>query len=145
MTKDNADNGFQPEVTLAYCRRAFGAGQEPPQGRRAGGGFSVRLMMLPCSSKLQLPHLLRILEQGADALEVVACPEGACQFLQGNQRADKRIAYARNLLDQVGMGAERLGITRAAGLDLDGLLECAGRRAQLVRDLGPNAMKGDNS
>ena len=144
MTQNTAQKDFSPEVTLAYCRRAFGAGTEPPQGHRAGRGFTARLVMLPCSSKLQLHHLLRILEQGTDALELVACPEGGCQFLQGNQRANKRIGYARELLDQAGLGAARLGITRAASLELDGLMECAERRARLVQDLGPNPMKGDN-
>ncbi|MCF8099817.1 MAG: hydrogenase iron-sulfur subunit, partial [Desulfarculaceae bacterium] len=70
------------------------------------------------------------------------CPEKACQHLVRSNRAEKRIARGRGLLEQVGMGAERVGLDRGAGLSLDDLMEMAGQRAEAVRALGPNPMKG---
>jgi F420-non-reducing hydrogenase iron-sulfur subunit len=139
---NNSTADFQPQITLLYCRQSLAADAKPVQGQRAGEGFSVRLVLLPCSSKVQLPHLMRLLEKGADGLQIAACPEKACQHLVGSNRAEKRIARGRGLLEQVGMGAERLGLDRGAGLSLDDLMEMAGQRAEAVRALGPNPMKG---
>ena len=87
-----ADSGgrFQPEVVLLYCRQALAPAAPPPQGNRGGDGFTTQLVMLPCSSKLELPNLLDILAHGADAVLVAACPAKTCRFLVGNQRAEKR-------------------------------------------------------
>jgi coenzyme F420-reducing hydrogenase delta subunit len=139
---NKANQSFQPDITLLYCRQTLAQGVKPVEGRRAGEGFSARLVVLPCSSKVQLPHLMRLLEKGSDGLQIAACPSKACQHLVGSNRAERRLAYAQGLLEQVGMGAQRLGLERGAGLKLDDLLEMAGRRAEAVRALGPNPMKG---
>ena len=137
-----AMENFQPEITLLYCRQSLSPQAKPVEGRRAGEGFTARLVVLPCSSKVQLPHLMRLLQAGGDGLQIVACPEKACQHLVGSNRAENRINYAQSLLEQVGMGAERLGLERGAGLSVQDLLDMAGRRAEAVRALGPNPMKG---
>lgn len=143
MTAADSGGRSQPEVVLLYCRQALAPAAPPPQGQRAGDGFTARLVMLPCSSKLELPHLLDILAQGADAVLVVACPEKTCRFLVGNRRAEKRLGRGRDLLAQVGMPAERLALVRGSGLDFEKLMGLAAGRADAVRALGPNPMKGD--
>jgi len=135
-------DSFQPEITLLYCRQSLAQGVKPVQGRRQGEGFTARLVVLPCSSKVQLPHLMRLLQAGSDGLQIAACPEKACQHLVGSNRAENRVTYGQSLLEQVGMGAARLGLERAAGMSLDDLMQMAGRRAEAVRALGPNPMKG---
>ncbi|MBU2518420.1 MAG: hydrogenase iron-sulfur subunit [Proteobacteria bacterium] len=139
---NNSTAEFQPRITLLYCRQSLAPEVKPVQGSRTGQGFSVRLVLLPCSSKVQLPHLMRLLEQGSDGLQIAACPEKACQHLVGSTRAEKRLNRGRELLEQVGMGAERLGLERGAGLTLEDLMQMAGRRADAARALGPNPMKG---
>lgn len=134
----------QTEIVLLYCRQTLAPEAKPAEGVHQGEGFSVKLVVLPCSSKMQVQHLLRILEEGFDAIQIVACPEKTCRFLVGNNRAQRRVDRARGLLEQVGMGAERLGLERASGLESDDLMKLAGRRAEQVRELGPNPMKGDN-
>jgi F420-non-reducing hydrogenase iron-sulfur subunit len=97
--------------------------------------------MMPCSSKIEVPHILRVLEQGVDGVEVAACPESKCHFLVGSLRAEKRVDYTRRLLDEIQIGAERLGISRGTGLSAKKLMGLAERRAEAVKTLGPNPMK----
>ncbi|MCK5850444.1 MAG: hydrogenase iron-sulfur subunit [Kiritimatiellae bacterium] len=124
-----------PEIVLLYCRQAVL--QEVNVDLLTGNAdcFSVRAVMLPCSSKVQVPYLLKILDDGADAVEVVACHSDACRFLVGSDKAEKRIAYAGKLLDEIGIGAERLGITRANGLSAEKLMDIARGRAEAVRSI----------
>ena len=128
---------FLPEITLLYCRQCLASGAKPVEGRRAGEGFSARLVVLPCSSKVQLPHLMRLLEAGSDAVQIAACPEKACQHLVGSNRAENRIKYGQGLLETVGMGAGRLGLERGAGLSLDDLLAMAAAGPRPCGPWGP--------
>ena len=71
-------------------------------------GISVRLGVLACSSKLEILHVLRALETGADGVALWTCPSKACKFGRGSIRAGKRIERARRILDQIGLESKRL-------------------------------------
>jgi F420-non-reducing hydrogenase iron-sulfur subunit len=135
------DEDFEPEIVLLYCRQTVNGGDGVETAAAGVTGFSVRPVMMPCSSKVQVSHLLRIIEEGADGLEMVACPEESCSLLVGSVRARKRIEQARSLLGEIGMGEDRLGITHGSGLSVGDLMGAAGRRADAVRRLGANPMK----
>lgn len=135
------ETGFKPDVVVLYCQHCIGNGVEVAVKSQEASDFSIRPMMMPCSSKIEVPYILRILEQGADAVEVIACPDGGCRFLIGSLRAEKRIDYIRGLLDQVNIGAERVGISRGQGLSAEELVALAAGRAEATKNLGPNPMK----
>ena len=98
--------------------------------------------MVPCSSKIQLPHLLKLLETGAAGVIVFACPEDECRFLEGSSRVQRRIEYARELVEQVGLGAERLALVRGKEMSAGEVLERVDEFVQVVAELGPNPVKG---
>ena len=124
------------EIVLLYCRQAVLQDVNVDLVAGNAKGFSVRAVMLPCSSKVQVPYLLKILDDGADAIEVVACHSKACRFLVGSDKAEKRIAYAGGLLDQIGVSSECLGITRAHSLTAEKLMEIAVARVEAVKGMG---------
>jgi len=104
-------------------------------------GLSVRAVMMPCSSKIEVPYVLKLLESGVDAVEIVACPEKSCKLMTGSLRAEKRVEYIRDLLGKIGYAPERVGISRKLSQTPDELMEIAVARADAVRDLGANPMK----
>jgi coenzyme F420-reducing hydrogenase delta subunit len=136
MNPSRTQQDFEPEIVVLYCERA--AAPPPAEHDRP---LHLREVVVPCTSKIEISHLLKILEQGADAVQVVGCPEGDCQFLTGSRRTERRIEFARKLLAEAGMGEERLAMERARAMEGTGLLELAGRRAAAVAPLGPNPMK----
>ncbi len=53
---------------------------------------------------------------------LVTCPEGICNYRQGNLRAQKRLDYAKGLIAEIGICPESLEIVRSArNLSLDAL------------------------
>lgn len=141
MSKRSKQSQFEPEVVVLYCQRCACENTDLGAEADRANGFSVQPAMMPCSSKIEVPHILKILERGADAVEVVACPPDACQFLTGSLRAEKRVDYIRGLLDEAGVGAERVGISHGPGLSAKELIGLAASRAEAVKTLGPNPMK----
>ena len=71
-------------------------------------GSRVKFFPLPCSGRIEPLHFLRALEAGADLVYLITCPEKVCRYQQGNLRAWKRIAYARKLIEEIGLDPERL-------------------------------------
>jgi coenzyme F420-reducing hydrogenase delta subunit len=132
---------FKPEIVMLYCQHCIMDGVNIMAESQQSSGFSVRPVMMPCSSKIEVPYILKILEEGTDGVEIVACPVNKCRFLIGSHRAEKRVEYIRRLLDEISIGAERLGLSHGSGLSYKALSGLVAGRAQAIKTLGPNPMK----
>ncbi|MHC4176526.1 MAG: hydrogenase iron-sulfur subunit [Planctomycetota bacterium] len=132
---------FDPEIVVLYCQHCVAGDASVTVASQQTRGLSVRPKMMPCSSKVEIPHLLKILEQGADGVELVACPQDRCRFLVGSLKAEKRVDRASGLLDEIRMGGQRLGLSRRTKLAAEDLIALARARAEAVKPLGPNPMK----
>lgn len=141
MSKNGDHSAFVPEILLLLCRNCRGADADISAISPKTDAFSLRASMLPCSSKVEVSALLKIFENGEDGVEVVGCGKERCRFLTGSTKASQRIQYTRRLLDEVELGADRLGMTHSEALSADALVELARLRAEAVKDLGPNPMK----
>ncbi len=142
MSRVTSTGDFEPEITILYCQYSVTRDADLSAIEKQASGFKVKFFMLPCSSKVEVAHLLRILESGIDGIQVIGCPDKLCRFLVGNQRAEKRVEYVRRLLGEIDVGADRIGMGRGQEMEAGELLELAGIRAEKVRKIGPNPMKG---
>ena len=90
------------------------AGQ-PPSRPQTEWPISVHEVALPCTGRLQPEHLLKAFEAGADAVCVIACARDNCHYLEGSRRADRRVEHVKELLDELGLGSERLMVFHLPG------------------------------
>ena len=70
--------------------------------------IAVNQIRLPCAGRLQPEHILKAFEEGYDAVCVIVCAEDNCHCLEGSKRGHRRVDYVRGLLDDIGVGRERL-------------------------------------
>jgi coenzyme F420-reducing hydrogenase delta subunit len=68
----------------------------------------VHEVPLPCTGRLQPEHVLKAFEAGADAVCIITCVGDDCHYLEGSQRTERRVQYVRELLDEIGLGGQRL-------------------------------------
>ena len=136
---------FEPEIVILYCQNCVVEGTELADSTRRFSGLMMRLVVMPCSSKVEISHLVKILEQGTDGIQVVRCPDGECHFLNGNIKAKNRVEYVRGLLDEIDFGSERVGIAKGNGFRPEDLFNLAADRAHAVQSLGPNPMKKEKN
>jgi len=96
------------KLVVFYCHHQAGTVQQFfPEGNSAGG-LEVQKISLPCSGKLEVFHLIKTLENGADGVVLGGCPEGECRYLIGSQRAKGRVNYTRKILQGIGIEGERV-------------------------------------
>ena len=64
---------------------------------------SIEIVRVPCTGRVDIIHLLKALESGADGVYVAGCMEGDCHYLTGNLKARKRVDFVQNVLEtQIG-------------------------------------------
>lgn len=99
-----------PNLALFYCQHTPESGEGDRQSLEAKYGKSLRLFPMPCSSRIEPIHLLRALEEFADAVYVITCPEGECRYSDGNLRARKRVQRVREAMASIGLKGDRVGL-----------------------------------
>jgi coenzyme F420-reducing hydrogenase delta subunit len=102
---------------------------------------TIRIIKVPCTGKVDLAHILRSFEKGADGVYVVGCLEGDCRFNTGNLRARKRVEQASKILDIVGVGGERVRMFNLSSGEGPRFAEIAIEMTEKIKKLGPNPIK----
>lgn len=113
MAKENEN-----VLALFYCRNTPESGESIRQDLEEKYQGAVRFFPLPCSGRLDPVHLLRALEEFADAAYIITCPVGACRYFEGNRRAKKRVARTQELLGVIGLENERIGMVANEATDM---------------------------
>jgi coenzyme F420-reducing hydrogenase delta subunit len=105
---------------------------------------SIKIIRVPCTGKVDVIHILRAFEKGADGVYVVGCMEGDCHFNKGNFRARKRVEQARKLLEDIGIGGERVRMYNLSSSEAPLFVEYAKEMSEKILELGPNPIKEAN-
>jgi coenzyme F420-reducing hydrogenase delta subunit len=102
----------------ANCARQ-GAGSPASHSRPTTPDFRwahiAREVIVPCTGRLQPEHLLRPFEAGTDLVCVIACEEDNCHYVEGSCRANRRCTYVIGLLEEIGLGPDRLMLFHLPG------------------------------
>jgi len=102
---------------------------------------SVRIIRVPCTGKVDVLHILRCFERGADGVYVVGCREGDCHYQNGNFRARKRVEQARQMLDQIGVGGQRVRMCNLSSSDAPLFVRFAEEMHAAVMSAGPSPVR----
>jgi coenzyme F420-reducing hydrogenase delta subunit len=102
---------------------------------------SIKIIRVPCTGKVDVQHILRAFEKGADGVYVVGCMEGDCHYNAGNFRARKRVEQAQKLLDTVGIGGERVRMYNLSSSEGPLFAKFAIEMEEKILELGPNPIK----
>ena len=94
---------FEPTIVAFCCHFCAYTAADLAGTMRLQYPPNVRIVRLPCTGKVDVRFLLEAFEKGADGVYVAGCLEGDCHFLTGNFRAKKRVAYAKRILDEIGI------------------------------------------
>ena len=81
---------------------------------------------------------MRAFEAGADAVIVLACPQGQCRNIDGNIRAAKRVLRMKKLVDDIGLDGRRLTIVDISAEDEHAVEHIINQTLNDLEGLGPN-------
>ncbi|HWR39317.1 MAG TPA: hydrogenase iron-sulfur subunit [Patescibacteria group bacterium] len=110
-------------------------------GPPADSKIKLETVELPCAGKVDGRLLLEAFEKGADAVFVAGCPEHECMNVKGSSRARKRLEHVQDILNQVGVGGDRLVMYNVSGTQGPRFAQIAKEMDELVKKLGPSPLK----
>lgn len=90
---------------------------------------------------MDILFVLKAFKEGADAVFVGGCAPGQCGYIDGNLKAEKRIKFAKEILDKIGFGGERLEIFWIPASESKLFAERAKEMYERAKKLGPNPIK----
>ena len=125
-------------LALFYCQNTPESGEPQRQALEKKYASSLKLFPIPCSGRLDPLHLLKALEEFADAAYVIACPEGACRYFEGNLRATKRVDMTARTIAQIGLEKDRVGIVANSKEDPKPMAELAEEILNRTIELPPS-------
>lgn len=132
---------FEPVIVAFCCHYCAYTAADMAGSQRLCYPPNIKIVRVPCSGKVDAIHIMKAFEKGADGVYVAGCLDGDCHFKNGNVRAAKRVDYVRKLLDDIGIGGERLEMVKISAGMGDRFAEIAERITEKIRALGPNPIK----
>ncbi|PKM80222.1 MAG: hydrogenase iron-sulfur subunit [Firmicutes bacterium HGW-Firmicutes-14] len=131
---------FQPKIVAFCCYYCAYSAADLAGSMRLQYPPTIRMIEQPCSGRIDIQLILQAFEDGADGVYVAGCLEGDCHFLKGNYRAKRRVAEAKKILDDVGIGGERVEMYNLSGSMGPRFAEVAHEMHDRIKGLGPSPL-----
>jgi len=132
---------FEPIVLCFACQWcSYGAAdlagvsriQYPP---------NVRIIRVPCSGRVDVLHVVKAFQNGADGVIVTGCHIGDCHYIDGNVKAKDRVEVLKKALEALGIEPERLEIGFASSSEGQKFAKMMTNFVEKITKLGPNPLK----
>lgn len=105
----NSGAGVSTRIVTFVCQES--GWRAIREAMSAGTTFeNVRFLPVPCSGRVDVLHILKAFEEGADGVMVLACFKDSCRYVAGNYVAERKVAYVKTVLREIGIEPERVKI-----------------------------------
>ena len=132
---------FEPVIVAFCCHYCAYTAADMAGSMRMSYPVNVKIIRVPCSGKVDTIHIVKAFEKGADGVYVAGCLEGDCHFKNGNIKAARRVAYVKKLLDDIGIGGQRVEMKMLSAGMGERFAQIAVDFTEKIRQLGPNPIK----
>jgi len=134
----SSSESFEPVVLCFACQWcSYGAAdlagvsriQYPP---------NVRILRVPCSGRVDVLHVLKAFQNGADGVIITGCHIGDCHYIDGNVKAKDRVDVIKKSLDALGIDPERLEMGFVSSSEGQRFATMMTDFVEKIRKIGPN-------
>ncbi len=143
MSVSAEEQAFEPLIIVFGCNWCSYAGGDLAGTSRMSYPPNVRVIRVPCSSRVSPNFVLRAFQRGADGVLVAGCHPGDCHYVTGNYYARRRLSALRRFLEFIGIEPERFEVHWISGSEGAKFAKVMGEATEKIRALGPNRKMRD--
>ncbi len=132
---------FEPKIIAFLCNWCSYAGADLAGVSRMQYPPNIRIHRVMCSGRVDINFILEAFLAGADGVLVAGCHPGECHYITGNLIAKRRVEFARNLLESIGINPKRLKLTWVSASEGKKFQDVATEFIEEIRKLGPSKLK----
>jgi F420-non-reducing hydrogenase iron-sulfur subunit len=136
---------FEPKIIAFCCQYCAYAAADLAGSMRLRYAPNIRIVLVPCSGTIDVIHILRAIEDGADGVLVAGCLEGGCHFIEGNFKAKRRVRMVKDLVSRLGIEEERVEMFNLSSAEGPRFAEIANEMTERIKALGPSPLRRENS
>ncbi len=138
MSLARQKEAWEPLIVAFCCNWCSYAGGDLAGTSRISYPANVKVIRVPCSSRVNPNFILRAFQRGADGVVVAGCHPGDCHYISGNYHARRRLSTFRRLLEFAGIEPERFEVHWISASEGAKFSEVMSRVTENIRALGPN-------
>ncbi|MEA3432563.1 MAG: hydrogenase iron-sulfur subunit, partial [candidate division WOR-3 bacterium] len=98
----------EPKILAFLCNWCSYAGADLAGVSRIQYPPNVRVIRVPCSSRINPLFILKALQEGIDGVLVAGCHPGDCHYISGNYVARRKFALIKSFLEYIGIEEDRV-------------------------------------
>ena len=102
---------------------------------------NVKIVKVPCTGRVDIIHMLKAFENGADGVYPGGLPRRGLPLSGREPEGQKRVEYVKQLLEECGIGGERVAMYNLSSAQGQRFAEIAREMTEKIRELGPNPVK----
>lgn len=133
----SAQEAFEPQILAFCCKYCAYAAADLAGSMRLDYPANIKIIQVPCTGRVDMLHLLKAIEDGADGVYVAGCLEGECHFLEGNIKTKRKVKAVQKLLTEAGIEPERVQMFNLSSAMGPRFAEVAQEMTKIIRQLGP--------
>lgn len=133
----NKEQQFEPKILFFVCKWCTYAAADLAGSSRLQYPPNIRIIMMPCTGKIDLTYIFKAFKEKIDGVIVSGCVKGQCHYIDGNYQAEHRVNFAKRILDEIGIGGERLEMHFISASMSTRFVEVTKEFTEKIRKLGP--------
>jgi len=136
---------WEPRIIAFLCNWCSYAGADLAGISRIQYPPNIRVVRVPCSSRVSPYFIIKSLQRGWDGVLVSGCHPGECHYISGNLVARRRFAVLKDMLEYIGVEPDRVNFSWISAAEGERFSKLVREVVEKVKALGPahRLVKGD--
>lgn len=139
-----AEQTWKPLIVAFCCNWCSYAGGDLAGTSRLSYPANVKVIRVPCSSRMNPQFIMRAFQRGADGVLVAGCHPGDCHYSTGNYHVRRRLSSLKRLLEFAGLEPQRFQVRWVSSSEGDKFAEVMQEMTEEIKALGPNGKLRDS-
>jgi heterodisulfide reductase subunit A len=132
---------FEPIILCFACQWCSYGAADLAGVSRIQYPSNVRILRVPCSGRVDVLHVVKAFQNGADGVIITGCHIGDCHYIDGNVKAKDRVDVMKKSLDALGIDPKRLEMGFASSSEGQKFAIMMKDFVEKIRKLGPNPLR----
>jgi len=132
---------YKPQIIAFCCANCASSAAKVAEGMKKTLPDNVKIIQVPCTGRIEILHLLKPFEEGVDGVYVAGCQTDSCQYISGIDKAAKRVAEVKKILEGLEVEPERIDVFNLSAGTGRRFADVALDMTKRVAELGPISPK----
>ncbi len=129
----NEEDRSKPVIVCFACRWCAYGAADLAGIMKMKYPVNVRIILVPCTGRVDALHILTAFIRGADGVIVAGCLKDGCHYIDGNIRAEKRVEVMKKMFEIAGITGRLEMYFMSAGMP-DKFVELVTKFTQKIKE-----------